>query len=178
MVSDDVLEDVKGGGDSSSSSDSSKRGRSSKQEQSRAASNTVADTYSPDGDEYLDPDDVDINARSEGLADLDKSEFASDGEGLAEYKKKQVRECKEFFQDVEDTAREYGDSIPTFTMVFHAMVMNYSQMRAGITEVLMEEYNMEKKDAVKHANQITRKAGEDESVRDIINFLTQKIIDV
>lgn len=178
MVSDDVLDKLNEDDDDSSTGSNNKRGRRSKQEQSREAENTVADTYSPDGDEYLEPDNVEINSRSEGLADMDKGEFASDGEGLSKYKKKQVQECREFFDDMEDTAKEYSESIPMFTMVFHSMTMNYSQLRAGIAETLIEEYNMEKKQAIKHTNQITRKAGEEESMKNIINILTKKIIDV
>lgn len=177
MVSDDVLDKLDGDDDDSSSSSSSKRGRRSKEEKNRAAQDTVADAYSPDGDEFLDPEDVDIQEQSKNFAGKNGADWSSDGEGLAQYKKKQVKECREFIQDMKEQSEEYGESMPTFTMVFHAMVMNFAQMRAGIAETLMEEYNMEKKEAIEHSDQIARKAGEYEGIQDIINWLNKRILD-
>lgn len=172
------VDDIFGGGDkkSSSSSSSSSSSNSSSSSSSGSGSETTADAFSMDDEAMMDPDESSINKQSEVMANNGELNYEGKESGYGAYKKRQIKEVKELHDDIKETAKDNGDTIPEFTVVMHAALMNLAQNRVGIANVIRNEYGKTKSQSRREANEICQRAGEKEMFEEMTQYLTKKLM--
>jgi len=134
--------------------------------------------YSPSGDEVPDFSDGSVADVSKEWAEKGENlnYSAQNGESEKKYVKRQIRECKEFYEDYVDTALDKMENIEEFTLVNHALMLGLAQNRLGIKEVLMGEFNYSEQAAISQTDKIVRKAGEGDAFSEVCNTLTEKVV--
>jgi hypothetical protein len=65
-----------------------------------------------------------------------------------------------------------------FTLYFHALFINLARNRVGVAEALQENFNMGKKESVEKAEEISKKAGENEMINKLLNEMTENLAEV
>jgi hypothetical protein len=167
----------KKGGDSGGSK-SKKKSSGSKKKSSGSSPGSAPESYSPDDDEVTDPTAGSVSDVSKEWAEAgDNLNYAAqNGEAEKQYVKRQIQECKEFYESYVDTALDNMANIEEFTMVNHALLLSLAQNRIGIKEVLMDEFGYSESAAIEQTDKIVRKAGEGDALSEVCHELTEKVI--
>ena len=179
----------KGGKDGKDdSSDSKKKKRDSVKDTGGSGSSSGGANMSPD-DVDTDPFemDSDFSAEYEGASVASTSErlssegaelnyHAENGEGEREYVKRQVDECKEFYDDYVENALDNLTDINEFTLIHHALLISLARNRIGIADVLMDRFGYSESEAVEKADTITQKAGESEAMLEVLSEMTEAMM--
>lgn len=179
MPDPDKIRERMGGGGSDGDSDkdggSSSSSRSKKSGSSKGGS---ADAFSLTEDQKTSPDDVEIDDASENLASGAELNYDVATDSLSKYKKRQVQEVRELHEEMKEVAKEHSHDISYFTLVFHAMMMNFAQNRVGIAQTIQTNFGKSEREATKIAGQICRKAGEKEVFSEVADILTKEMMDL
>lgn len=176
MVDDDLKESLKGGGDSSSSGSSS----------SDSGSTSGGGTQSKDAETFHLEDDAKMDAsqgkmfrRAESMAEDSELNFDSrSGESKGSFIKRQVAEVKELHESMVKHTEEHiseGEE-EMFTLVLQAVYYNFVHNRRGIAQTLEEDFGMSPKQAYKKTNEICHKAGEKETLEEIVDIGFQHLM--
>lgn len=165
-------------GGSSGGSKTKKKSSGKKQSDDSSTSGSSPEPYSPSGDEVSDPTDGSVSDVSKEWAEAGENLNypAQNGEAEKQYVKRQIRECKEFYEDYVDTALDNMGNVEEFTMVNHALLLSLAQNRMGIKEVLTGEFGYSEDAAIKQTDKIVRKAGEGDALSQVCHELTEKVI--
>jgi hypothetical protein len=175
----------KGGSDDSSSKKKKKKGSSKKRKKSKGSSSSGSsssgdnvDTYSPSVEDGANYDGGSVADVSKEWADRgDNLNYqAENGEREKGYVKRQVAECKEFYEDYVDTALDNLDNIENFTLVHHALMLSCGQNRVGVADVLQDEFGYSENQAIQKAHQIVSEAGEQEAFNEVTKELMKSMI--
>ncbi len=189
MVDLDKLKDEKNSSSSSSSSSSkssSKSKSSSSNGQSKSSSDSEASfgeeqgTFSLDEDDQVDPSGKTVSKTSKQWAN-DGADFNYDaeaGEGFDAYAERQVKEVEELHENMREMANKHMDNFDEFTLYFHALFLNFAQNRVGIAETIENQFGVDRKKAVKMADEICQKAGEKEMMNGLVNDMTENLADL
>ena len=92
-----------------------------------------------------------------------------------EYIKRQIQECKEFYDDYTDTAVDNITDINQFTLYHHALLLSMAKNRAGICDIFMKRFGYSEDEALAKARQICKKAGEPEAFVKLTDEVTVNI---
>lgn len=172
---DDVVDSTADGessGDDSSTGSSGSTSSSS----SSSSSSTTTETYSLSEDEKVTPGESEISDKSKEISEGAELNYGEGTGSLSSYKKRQIKEVEELHDDMYRIAQEYGNTVPEFTLVMHAAMMNFAQNRVGIAQTLMDEFGKSKTEALEITNEICSQAGERKTIAKIINYLTRKMM--
>ncbi len=175
----------KGGGSNddkkkSSGSSSNSGGRSANNSSSHSGSSggsVSTDPYSPPDSLEPDVDEMEVASASKRIAS-DGSELnyqVENGESEKEYIKRQINECKEFYDDFADSAIDNMSDVNEFTLIHHALLMALAKNRLGVRDVLRDRFGYDKQSAANRAEEIVKKAGEDEAMNKVLSKLTKKL---
>lgn len=96
---------------------------------------------------------------------------------LKNYKKKQIAECQEFYENFYEMVEDNLVDINQFTLYYQALTMNMARNRVGIQSILEQEFNMSKEEALKHTQDICQKAGEAECMTKVLNDVSLALQD-
>lgn len=178
----------KGGGDSSSSSSDDKKKRDSVKETSSSGSGQTNSKSFSSGDvdtsAFEMPDDTKDNYEGASVSDTSRklsgdgaelNYHAETGEAEKEYVKRQVKECKEFYDDYVENAKQNLTDINEFTLIHHALMISLARNRIGIADVLMDRFDYSESKAYKKVEVITQKAGETDALLEILTEMTEKM---
>lgn len=174
---DDVVDSAKDD-DSSSSSSTSTSGSSSSSDSfdGSSGSDGSGGTFSLDEDSKVRPDESEVADKSKEIRKGAELNYGKHTESLTTYKRKQADEVKELHDDMLRLAREYGDNLPEFTLIFHAMFMNFAQNRVGITQTVIDEFGKSRSEALDITNEICAKAGEKKMMEKMTRHITRRMM--
>jgi hypothetical protein len=179
MVDKDLLDSMKSGGESKKKKKKKKdEGGSSSSDSSGSSSSTSGgEPFELEDEARLEPDGVVVSDGAEDIAEGASLNNDYRGNSLSQYRKRQVKECKELYDDLKKNVREYGGDLTDFTAVMQSIIMNLAQNRHGIAMTLMNHYDMDKSEAQDYARKITNKAGEPEAIDWTIHQLTKDLME-
>jgi hypothetical protein len=178
----------KGGKGKKENSDESTKKRDSVKETSSSGDGTGSSkdlsTSDVDTSPFEMPDDTKDNYEGVSVSDTSRklsgdgaelNYHAETGEGEKEYVKRQVKECKEFYDDYVENAKQNLTDINEFTLIHHALMISLARNRIGIADVLMDRFDYPESKAYKKVGVITQKAGETDALREILSEMTEKM---
>jgi len=178
MVDDDFLSGMKGGGKEKKSSGSSSSGSGSSSSSSSSSSGSSGgEPFELDDEARMQADGIVVDDGAKDIADGADLNTEYRGNSLSQYRNRQVKECKELYQDLRKNVNEYGGDLNDFTAVMQSIIMNLAQNRHGIAMTLMEHYDMDKKEAQDYTRKITEKAGESDEIGWTIHQLTKDLME-
>jgi hypothetical protein len=164
------LDKLKGGSDDS------------KEEKETSTTTTEKDTSSGDAepftmDEVSEPGSMEMSDTSKRWADEHGSLAYDDGtgSGIKRYMKKQIEECEELHENIEEMAGEHTEGVEEFTLYFHTLMLNLSRNRIGIMKTIKDEFGKSDDEALKLTNKICEKAGEQEMVENVLNLMVKEL---
>lgn len=100
---------------------------------------------------------------------------AGSGGSEQEYIKRQIKECKEFYDDYTETALDNITDINQFTLYHHALLLSMAKNRAGICDIFMKRFGYSEDEALAKARQVCKKAGEPEAFVKLTDEVTVSI---
>ena len=163
---------------SGSSSNSGGRSSNNSGGHSGSSSGSVStEPYSPPDSLEPDVDEMEVASASKRISS-DGSELnyqANNGESEREYIKRQINECKEFYDDYAESAIDNMADANEFTLIHHALLMALAKNRLGIRDVLVDRFGYDKQSAANRTEEIVKKAGEDEAMNKVLSKLTKKL---
>lgn len=132
--------------------------------------------------------DIDDRVKKANLSETSKEWADKYGElnfdkgsskGLKNYIKAQEKEAKEFYKNMAEMGVEIAsDGAQKFTLAHHAMILNMAHNRAGMKEILEDEFGKSEKEAMKIVNEICRNAGEYRAFREVMNKIATDGLEV
>jgi len=100
---------------------------------------------------------------------------AGSGGSEQEYIERQIKECKEFYNDYTDTAVGNITDINQFTLYHHALLLSMAKNRAGICDIFMKRFGYSEDEALAKAREICKRAGEPEAFVKLTDEVTVNI---
>lgn len=176
MVDVDKLNNEK----SKSSGSKKKKKSKSKSSSSKTQQTSDADPYSQDPDGMIDPEGKEVGRVAQEWADegADLNHHAGTSGSLGQYEQKQIKEVKELHDNIYEMSTDNMGDFNEFTLYFHALFINLARNRVGVAEALQEHFGMGKKESVNKAEEISKKAGENEMINKLLNEMTENLAEV
>lgn len=181
MVDIDDLKNAKDGG-------SKKKNKSSGSSSSSSSSSSGDDpdvgakegTFTLGDDEVLDPSDTTMSQQSKDWAeehgDLNYEKQGS--ESLQQFMKRQKEEVEELHANIRKRARQNDESFEQFTLIMHTLLLNFAQNRVGIAKTIENQFGKSEDEALRLTNKICQKAGEEQFVENMIQDVTENLLDL
>jgi len=162
--------------DTNKSGNDKKESSSNKSKEKGKKSRGDVDTYRPSDEEMLDKDEMELSDASRNLAEGGELNYdKGKGSTLEGYVKKQINECDEFYDDIEEHIKDV-DNYEEFAVFAHALFMNLGINRVGIMKVIQDDFGKSEKKALKLTDKICDKAGEKDMVVNVLRYMTKDFV--
>lgn len=164
------------GGDDSGSTSTEQSGSSGSSSSSGTQSGEVStEPYELTEDEKSDRRD-EIEDQAEALADQGEPDYDAGASGsLEEYRRRQVKECGEMYDDFVSTMSGNMDEMTKSILTFEAYMLNLAQNRLGIYGILTDRFNMNEQKAWKVTRDICNEAGDKEAFEKVLTKWTKAL---
>lgn len=100
---------------------------------------------------------------------------AGSGGTEKEYIQRQIEECREFYEDYAETAKENITDINQFTLYHHALLLSMAKNRAGICDIFMDRFGYSEQEALAKAREVCKEAGEPQAFVELTDAVTTNI---
>lgn len=127
--------------------------------------------------EVSEPGSMEMSDTSKRWAD-EHGNLAYDegsGGGIKSYMKKQISECEELYDNIEEMASDHTEGVEEFTLYFHTLMLNLSRNRIGIMKTIKDEFGKSEDEALKLTDKICEQAGEQEMVTNVLNTMVKEL---
>lgn len=175
------LDDTYTSEEEDSTSSSSSGGRSSTSSESDSSSSGSAQPIRSEVDVDNRVKKANLSQTSKEWADKygDLSHTKGASGSLKSYIQKQEKETRDFYKNMAEMGKEIADEgAQKFTLAHHAMILNMAHNRAGIKEILEDEFGKSQKEAIQITNRICKNAGEYKAFVEIMNKVAKDGLEV